>query len=234
MQENLPVEQMVVRAINKYKDHPSIGVINQYVTPNANDFKFFHVNATEVMRQIDLLDTKISNSGCIPTRIIKAMKDILCPFLTDCINSTIYDCNFSSELKEAELCPLFKNGDSNHKENFRPISVLPVTSKIYERVLKDQIYLYFKGKFSRILFGFGEDYSTQHALIRLIEKWRKCLDASGIVGTILMDLSKAYDCLPHDLLIAKFKAYGFDFNSFYLLYSYLDCRHQSVKIGSHF
>ena len=47
-----------------------------------------------------------------------------------------------------------------------------------------------------------------------------------------MDLSKAYDCLPHNLLIAKFKAYGFDFNSLCLLYSYLDCRHQTVKFGS--
>ena len=233
VQENLPLEQMVMRAINKYKDHPSIRMINKYVTPNANVFQFSHVNPTEVMRQIDLLDTKNSNSGCIPTRILKAMKDIVCPYLTDCINSTIYDCNFPSELKEAELCPLFKNGDANQKGNFRPISVLPVTSKIYERILKDQIYRYFKDKFSTILCGFREGYSTQHALIRLIEKWRKCLDASGIVGTILMDLSKTYDCLPHDLLIAKCKAYGFDLNSLYLLYNYLNCRHQRVKIGSH-
>ena len=144
MQENLSVEEMVVRAINEYKDHPSIWVINQYVTTNGNYFQFSHVNPTEITRQIDLLDTKKSNSGCIPTRILKAMKDIVCPFLTDCINSTIYDCNFPRELKEAELCPLFKNGDSNHKENFRPINVLPVTSKFYERVLKDQIYLHFK------------------------------------------------------------------------------------------
>ena len=74
---------------------------------------------------------------------------------------------------------------------------------------------------------------AQHALIRLIEKWRKCLDTSGIVATILMDLSKAYDCLPLDLLIAKLEAYGFDFNSLCLMYSYLDWRHQRVKIGSH-
>ena len=110
--------------------------------------------------------------------------------------------------------------------------MLPVTSKIYERVLKDQIYLFFKDRFSRILCGFREGYSTQHTLIRLIENWRKRLDVSGIVGTILMDLSKAYDCLPHDILIAKFKAYGFDFNSLCVLYSYLDCRHHRVKSGS--
>ena len=160
-----------------------------------------------------------------------SMKDMVCPYLTDCINSTIYDCNFPCKLKEAELCHLFKNCDSNHKVNYRRISVLPVTSRIYESVIKDQINLFFKDKFSRILCGFRESYSTQHALIRLIENWRKCLDKSGIIGTILMDLSKAYDCLPHDFLIAKFKAYGFDFNSLCLLYSYLDYRHQRVKIG---
>ena len=60
-----------------------------------------------------------------------------------------------------------------------------------------------------------------------------CLDPSGIVGKVLMDLSKAYDCLPHDLLIAKLDAYGFHFNSLCLMYSYLDGRHQRVKIGSH-
>ena len=70
-------------------------------------------------------------------------------------------------------------------------------------------------------------------LIRLIEKWRQCLDASVIVGTILMDLSKAYDCLPHDLLIAKLEAYGLDVNSLRLMYSYLHSRLQRVKIGSH-
>ena len=124
-----------------------------------------------------MLDTTKANSGCIPTKTLKATKDMVCPYLTDCINSTIYDCNFPSELKETELCPLFKNGDSNHKANYRPINVLPVTSKICERVLKDQIYLIFKDKFSRSLCGFREGYSTQHSLIRLIENWRKCLDA---------------------------------------------------------
>ena len=73
----------------------------------------------------------------------------------------------------------------------------------------------------------------QHALMRLIDKWKKCLDASGIVGTILMEFSMAYDCPPHDLLIAKLEAYGFDFNSLCLMYSYLHWRHQRVKVGSH-
>ena len=143
VQENLSVDQMVLRSIYKYKDHPSIRVINKNAMPKENAFQFSHVHPTEVVRQIDLLDTTKANSGCIPTKTLKAMKDMVCPYLTDCISQTIYDCNFTSELKEAELCHLFKNGDSNHKANYRPISVLPVTSTIYERVLKYQIYLFF-------------------------------------------------------------------------------------------
>ena len=136
--------------------------------------------------------------------MLKAMREIVCPYLTDGINSAVYDCKFPIELKEADLSPLFKNDDSNNKGNFRPISVLPAAYKVYEKLLKDQICRYFQDKLSEILSGFREGYSTQHALIRLIEKWRKCLDASGIVGTILIDLSKAYDYaryhLPRDLL----------------------------------
>ena len=57
---------------------------------------------------------------------------------------------------------------------------------------------------------FRKGHSTQHALLNFLKNWRKCLDKSGIVGTVPMDLSKAYDCLPHDLLLAKLSAYNFD------------------------
>ena len=221
--EHMSVEQMVLRALAKYKDHPSIKVINKNVALNCNTFSFSHVSPNEVMKQIDLLDKNKSNSRNISTGMLKATREIVCPYLTDCINSAVYDCNFPNELKEADLAPLFKNDDSNYKGNFSSISVLPAASKIYERLLKDQICPYFQDKLSDILCRFREGYNTQHALIRLIEQWRKCLDASGIVGTVLMDLSKAYDCLPHDLLIAKLEARGFHLNSHFLMYSYLDC-----------
>ncbi|XP_057290218.1 uncharacterized protein LOC130612902 [Hydractinia symbiolongicarpus] len=74
--------------------------------------------------------------------------------------------------------------------------------------------------------------NTQTALINLLHKWQSCLDNSGKVGTILMDLSKAFDCLPHELLIAKLAAYGFGQNSLKLLRHYLSNRFQRVKIGS--
>ena len=196
-------------------------------------FTFSHVNPAEVMKQIDLLDSKKSNSGNIPNDVLKGAKELICPYLTDCINSAIYDCKFPVEMKLAELIPVYINDDSRSKENYRTISVLPAVSKVFQRVLKDQISSYFHEILSNILYGFRTGYSTQHALIRLLEKWRRCLDRSRLVGTILMDLSKAYDCLPHDLLIAKLAAYGLDISSLSLLYSYLNNRYQRVKIGSH-
>ena len=66
----------------------------------------------------------------------------------------------------------------------------------------------------------------------MIEKWKKSLDDSGVVGTVVMDMPKAYDCLPHDLLIAKLAAYGFGVNSLCLMYDYLNNRCHRVKIGS--
>ena len=61
---------------------------------------------------------------------------------------------------------------------------------------------------NKLLYGFRKARSTQHALFKLLQRWQNELDNSGLVGTILMDLSKAYDCFPHDLIIAKFEAYG--------------------------
>ena len=129
------------------------------------------------------------------------------------------------------MAPVFKRGETTVKVNYRPISVLSSVSKCFERILKGQIDRFFKPILSNLLSGFREGYNTQHSLVRAIEAWRRSLDSSGIVGMILMDLSKAYDCIAHDLLIAKLEAYGFTKTSLRLMYSYLTNRKQCVKIG---
>ena len=84
--------------------------------------------------------------------------------------------------------------------------------------------------------GFRKGHSTQHALLNLLKNWQKTLDKSGVIGTVHMDLSKTYDRLPHDLLIAKLAAYGFENSatSLILISDYLSKRYQRVKIGSVF
>ena len=105
--------------------------------------------------------------------------------------------------------------------NYRPMSILSALSKIFERITSEQSNKFMAGMLSPLLSGFRQGYSTQHALFRVVEKWKKHLDTMGIVGTILLDFSKAYDCIHHDLLIAKFEASGFNRKALRLIYSYL-------------
>ena len=89
----------------------------------------------------------------------------------------------------AEVIPVFKTGDILDKSNYRPISLLPAISKIYERVIFDRLSAYLEPMLSKILCGFRSKHNTQHALLYLLKAWQQCLNKSGLVGTILMDLS---------------------------------------------
>ena len=113
----------------------------------------------------------------------------------------------------AEVIPIFKKDDPLEKANYRPISLLPSLSKVYEKLIYQQLNAFFENKLSPLLCGFCSRYSTQHALLNLINKWHSCLDNSGVVGTILMNLSKAFDCLTHELVLARLHAYGVDIKS---------------------
>ena len=88
---------------------------------------------------------------------------------------------------------------------------------------------YFNNILSNILSAYRERYSCQHVLLRLIETWHQSQDENNLVSAILMDLSKAFDCLPHDLLIAKLEAYGVTNDALKLIPSYLSQRKQCVK-----
>ena len=123
--------------------------------------------------------------------------------LTKCINKAFNENKFPDTLKLSDIVPVFKKLDPTDKTNFRPVSVLPLLSKVFEKIMYDQLYEYAETFLNKLLCGFRKAHSTQHALFRLLQKWQKELDSSGIVGTILMNLSKAYDCLPHDLILAK-------------------------------
>ena len=217
--EQLQIEQMVISAVEKFQSHKNICIIKKRLHVENSSLQFCHVNPMEVMRQRESLDKSKSNSGGIPTSNLRDAKRIVCPYLTDYINSAILDCKYQGELKKADISPICKGSDPMSIINFRLMSVLSSTSKVYERILKDQMSLYFKDKLRDILCGFREGYNTQHALIRVIEKWDKSPGNSGVVGTILMDLSKAFEYLPHDLLIAKLAAYGF--YDLCLVYNYL-------------
>ena len=122
--------------------------------------------------------------------------------------------------------------DRTAVRNFRPVSVLNTFSKIYKKVLKQLLVKHLDYTLSTFIAAYIRAYGTQHVLMRLIENWRSHLDDDYLVGAILMDLSKAFDCIRHDLLIAKLYADGSDEDALVLSYSYLKRRKQCVRINN--
>ena len=126
---------------------------------------------------------------------------------------------------------MYKKEKSTKVKNYRPVSVLPTVSKIFERLIQKQTSEYinqFLSPFYRKLF------STQTALVCLIAKYKHQLDKNSFASAVLMNLSKAFDTIHYDLLIAKLLACGFAINALDLVYSYLKDRRQNVKINMTF
>ena len=133
-----------------------------------------------------------------------------------------------------DVSPIYKKGGRNDKSNYRPVSILPVISKVYERLLFYQINDFLDSKLSQYQCGFRKGYSSQYCLILMLEKWKQCIDKGGSSGALLLDLSKSFDCLSHDLLIAKLKPYGFSYEALKLIYCYLSTTSPRVGINSHY
>ena len=114
------------------------------------------------------------------------------------------------------------------------MSVLSNVSKIFERIVYEQINSYMEPSFSHLLYGFRKNLNTQHSLLKMLEKWKLVLDKGCNIGAIFMDLSKAFDSLNHDLLLAKLNAYGFSANAIAYIKSYLPNRYQRTDINNKF
>ena len=154
--------------------------------------------------------------------------------LTKLFDNTILTSYFRDELKVADASPIFKKYDPQKSNNYRPVSVLPIVSKVFERLLHKQMSLHVEEHLSPYLCGYRKGFSTQQALLSLLERWKNVLDKKVYGGTALMDLSKAFDTLNHDLLAAKLHAYDFSEESPQLIKSYLTKRWQRTKFNVSF
>ena len=211
----------VLKAIKKYKNHPSIlRIKSSFKHPKVFSFKYFNVE--DVKRETNNLNSKKATpKGDIPVKILKWNSDIIAPALTECYNQNIKNSTFPNELKNADISLVFKKKDRHDKSNYRPVSILPLLSKPFERILYEQIDSHTKDILSKYQGGFRKKFSSQHSLLAMFEKWKKVLDNGGSCGALLVDLSKAFDCIVHNLLLAKLSAYGFDYNSLELINGFL-------------
>ena len=179
------------------------------------------------------LDTnKASYSSDIPTKSLKQNVDFFSSFILGYVNKSISSSTFHSIPKLADITPIYKKDLRYEKSNFRPISILPNLSKFFENILYDQISSFFENLFSKHQTGFRKSFNPQSCIVAIIEKFKKSLDQRREYAALLTDLSKAFDCLPDDLVIAKLHACGFDKASLRLMHSYLTGTYQIVKINN--
>ena len=139
------------------------------------------------------------------------------------------NCQFPENLKLADITPAFKKEDKNLAKNYRPVSVLPTLSKVFEKITQKQVINQVNTFLSPYLCGYRKGFSAQYALLSLLEKWKKTIDNKGFARGVLMNLSKEFDTLNHEHFIAKLHAYGFCKEFFILLISYLSNQLQRTK-----
>ena len=128
--------------------------------------------------------------------------------LTNIFNECLVNGKFPDTLKKSDVTPIFKKGNDNEKEKYRPVSTLSTFSKVFEKLLFEQINDHMQSKSSKHLTGFRKSHSTQNALLVIIEKWKIILNKKLKVCALFKDLSKAFDTLNHSI-VGKIKCVWF-------------------------
>lgn len=192
-------------------------------------------NIEEVKNIIDNLNINTSTGiDGISTKVIKCISPMLVEDLTKCINKCIEEGSFPDTLKLATVTAIHKAGSKTDPNNYRPISVLPVISKIFEKILYNRLETYLNeiDFLSKKQYGFRKKSNTLSATIDLVTKLKNKVDKKQISLGVFIDLKKAFDTISHDLLLDKLHSIGINGKAHSMLKSYLTNRSQVVKMGN--
>ena len=209
---------------------------NSYLTaPSENVFIFHDVLINDVLKIINNFKPKTSTGvDNLSMKLLKNISNSLSIPLSTIINQSLNTGIFPDDLKIAKVIPLFKKDCNTILDNYRPISLLPCISKVFERVVYDQIYGYFESNklFYFSQHGFRKRHSTETATLEFIDKILNHLDNDKIPIAIFIDLSKAFDTIDHDILLSKLHFYGIRGTCLNWFRSYLSARNQYVAFGN--
>ena len=198
-------------------------------------FSLKPVSTAFVHRQLRLLKTsKGTGLDGIPARLLKDAAPSISAPLTVIINLSISSAVLPEEWKYARVVPLYKDGDKKCMDNYRPISVLPVASKILERAVQIQLlqHLDKSSQLSPFQCGFRKNHSTQDAVTYFTDCIRKGIDEGCVTAAVFVDFRKAFDSVNHQLLLKKLPGYGINNHELRWFKNYLTSRCQSVVYGS--
>ena len=165
------IEDAIKKASFKYRYHPSITNIKSIMkSKNIPSFSFQPISIDKVKDIIKTPNTKKAfPDGDIPVNLGKMNEYIFSRLIFQNLNESLINGDFPHCLKQAEVIPVFKKEEKLDKPNYRPVSILPVIPKIYERLTYDKMYKYFDQIFSKFQCGFCKGFSTQNCLLHMIE-----------------------------------------------------------------
>ncbi len=166
--------------------------------------------------------------------LVKKYANVLSTPITHLVNLSIKQCYFPSAWKSAVIAPIFKTGDPANVTNYRPISILPVVSKVIEKVVCNQLVEHLNlGLFPLhpMQFGFRAHHSTETANCYFVEQIKSSLDRGGVVGAVFLDFKKVFDTVNHNFLLSKLSRFNFSTNTLTWMESYLSLRKQCTRIN---
>ena len=159
--------------------------------------------------------------------------DVIAPSLTEIFAKSFHTGIFTDEWKEERVSPVYKNGARHEPSNYRPISVIPTVSKIFEKIIFDQLNKYFNDNnlLTSCQSRFRSLYSTVTALLEATNSWSVNIDKGLINEVAFIDLKKAFDTINHKIILQKLENYAIDHNSLKWFESYLTGRTQKCKVN---
>ena len=220
-------------SVSDLSNHHSIqAIVNQRISKgDFKPFQFKDITVPEVQKILkDTNPRKASGWDNIPPIAFKIGSSELAMPLCTLYNQCIANCHWPRNWKRSEWVPVYKKDDRLNMENYRPVSIAIMVNKTFQKLLTNQITAEFNERLSDSLTAYRKRYSCETALLALTENWKNALDNRMSVGLLSTDMSKAFDCLHHSLLLAKLEAYGFKNESIKLMKSYFMDRYNRLRI----
>ena len=219
------LESEIPQSINKPVD---------YLEPTNSNFHLAPISSENVLRLLSKLCTsKATGLDKISAKLLKTAAPAISSSLTHIFNTMIIKGIFPDDLKKARVIPIFKDDKRNNPNNYRPISVLPVVARIFEKIVFDQLYNYLSRNdlLTKTQSGFRPLHSTLTTLLKSTDIWLSNIDEKLLNGVLFLDLKKAFDTVEHEILLFKLAYYGVSENSLAFFNSYLQSRVQHCCVN---
>ena len=217
-------DRLLVQPIHSFVQYMSKSVSNSIYLEDTNPAEVIEI----------IMGFENGKASDIPISVLKRTANLISFTLSNLYNKCMQSGTFPSPFKIGKVTPIYKKDNTECIENYRPVSILPLFGKIFEKIIYKRLYTFFtsKGILHEEQFGFRKGHSTTHALHKSVDSISKSLASGKHVLGIFIDLSKAFDTLDHQTLLSKLENYGIRGVALSLLKSYLTERSQYVSFNN--